>query len=163
MAQSLIISENETSVSFRLDSFAIEATDLDPDTFQGQDFSIDFGQNQTSEPADVSNSLSVPENLLTVSMAGMNLSAGVPRITNVAYLTDALFPTRQGHSLVVGGTILAATLSVSAANGKVEKVKVANLDPPVRLVFLKKPEVRNGANTTCSFWDFTANGEQVAN
>ena len=86
----------------------------------------------------------------------------VPRITNAAYLTDALFSRQvDRNGSVVGSVIVAASLSASSRiDGEVENVRVSNLDPPIRLVFLKSPSlVENGSNPSCNFWDFRADGE----
>ena len=170
MAQTVPIPENETSLVFTLRVFAVTATDINPSTFQGHDFSIDvggieFNDGTTIGDGDVSfeasredtASLSLPTELL-----GSMTEPGVAlRITNMAYLTDSLFSGREeSGNFTVGGVIVSASLSMTSSNGEVESVKVVNLDPPVRLTFMKRPSlVENGTNTTCNFWDFTADGK----
>ena len=95
------------------------------------------------------------------------------RITNSVYVNDLLFLRRGEESLQVGSIIISASVS---SNNRSE-----TLDPPVRLTFMKNPvrntqflvfkvywqfisnstpqSVENGTNTTCSFWDPTADSE----
>ena len=172
VAQSVPIPPEETSLVFPLDFFAVAVMDLNPDEFQGQDFSInvrddvDFGDGTTIGGVDISfessqqatASLTIPENLVR----DMVTPGMVPRITNAAYLTDALFSRQvDRNDSVVGSVIVAASLSASSRiDGEVENVRVSNLDPPIRLVFLKRPSlVENGSNPSCNFWDFRADGE----
>ena len=172
VAQSVPIPPDEMSLVFPLDFLAVAVMDLNPDEFRGQDFSInigedvDFGDDTTISSTDISfessqqatASVTLPENLLR----DMVTPGMVPRITNAAYLTDALFSRQvdRNDSVVVGSVIVAASLSVSNSNGEVENVRVTNLDPPIRLIFLKSPSlVGNSSNPSCNFWDFKANGE----
>lgn len=173
VAQSVSIPENETTL-FQLDSFAVAVKDLNPDTFQKLHFSIDVNSTVIRD-SDISfeensgeattASLNIPGNILrnlTTSESSEGNSS-IPRITIVAYLNDSLFSRQEERNdSVVGSIVLAASLSVSSSDGgKVENVKVVNLDPPVQLVFLKKPSAEKGTNTSCNFWDFSADGKPM--
>ena len=172
VAQSVPIPENETSLVFRQESFAVAVMDLNPDpnAFEGQDFSINIGDSGTIGEDAISlegsqqatASLSIPNNTLLrtimIPSGGVNMSARIPRITNAAYLNDALFVRREERNdSEVGSIIVAASLSLFSEEG-VEDVRVTDLDPPIRLVFVKLPAFENGSNVSCNFWDFAADG-----
>ena len=167
VAQSAPIPENKTSISFKLDSFEVVVMNLNKDTFQGQDFSITArngtvtDEDATFEMSTAAASLSIPDNILR-NVNSSDTSSSI-RIVIVAYLNDSLFARRdQRNDSEVGSIVLAASLSLFNSNGEVERLKVMNLDPPIQLIFSKRAPVRSSANTTCNFWDFSADGENVA-
>ena len=167
VADEIPIPENETSVVIPLTSFAISVQEVDPGSFSGQDFAVDFGNefnfdedtkidanalnSQSSQPTA---SLSIPQNIFMslnfTALSRGNGSSPLPRITNSVFLTDVLFARRNESKLVVGSIIMAASLS--------EGLTVRNLSPPIELLFVKKPSVLNGSGSSCNFWDLGADG-----
>ena len=141
VAQSVPIPENVMSLVFALDLFAVTVMNLDQATFPGLDFSVDVGD--AIDPTDnttisddsiffelihkATASLSISANVvrdLMIPPAGVNMSASVPRITNAAYLNDALFTGREERNdSVVGSIIIAATLSLFVNDGEPENVR----------------------------------------
>ena len=170
VAQMVPIPVNQTSVVFRLESFSVAVMEVDPENFEGQEFSFNEDKDDVSfeMSEDATASLSIPQNLLMSVMdlmpssEDMNASASIPRITNAAYLNDALFVRREERNdSVVGSIIIAATLSLTSTTGAVQNVRVEGLAPPITLVFTRDPAFENGTDNTCNFWDQSADGEWI--
>jgi len=172
VAQAVPLPENETTVVFKQSSFAVQVMEVDATNFQGQKFVVDVGRDsskeisltETSEPTaslaipmDFFNDVKIPQSL------DNSTEQPVPRITNIVFLTDALFSRRNNTNenetvLEVASIILTSSLSVSV-NSTVKDVRVANLQPPIILFFTKRPEFENLTNASCNFWDPFADGE----
>ena len=166
MSENIPFPENESEIIISLTSFAIAVQEFNPQTFTGQVFSAGLGADfnfDKDKPIDL-NALMIGKSTSGATMETASLS--IPqtifnslgknttntRITNSVFLNDALFLGRNNTSVLeVGGIIIAAALS----NGRT----VENLKPPVMITFLKKPSLENGSDTTCRFWDFSADGE----
>ena len=169
MSENIPFPENESEIIISLTSFAIAVQEFNPQTFTGQVFSAGLGADfifDKDKPIDL-NALMIGKSTSGATMETASLS--IPqtifnslgknttntRITNSVFLNDALFLGRNNTSVLeVGGIIIAAALS----NGRT----VENLKPPVMITFLKKPSLENGSDTTCRFWDFSADGEVLA-
>ncbi len=171
VAENIPFPENETNIIITLTSFAISVREVDPENFNGQDFSVNVGDSfnfdgnmaidpdslSFSESPQATASLSIPDDFfmhldLSVFAGEDNTtSKALPRIINSVYLSDILFLRREESVLEVGSIIMAASLSGGAT--------VENLTNPITLVFVKKPSVVNGTNSTCNFWNLSADGD----
>ena len=172
------VMEIEDTTTFQGQVFSIDL---------GNTFATDDGDNLTlgdnavgfEKPAQPTASLKIDSNFfqdtsvlgaISAAQASMNMSGNmiesfVPRIVNSVYLTEALFPRINTSnttvtSAPVGSIILSSTLSLSAmSNGSME-VRVANINPPITLTFVKRQSLVNDTtDTLCTFWDFEINGE----
>ena len=166
VAVSIAIPENETSADIVLSSFAVSVMETDPTAFQGQTFSIGKILSEDGEltsdslnPSNLSQStgsLAIPDNLFSSIPMQFTRNTSV-RIVNAVYLNDVLFATRGNDTPnVVGSIILSTTLNANS-----EAVTVENLDPPIKMTFLKNPDLINGSNISCNFWDFSADGKSL--
>ena len=158
VAQMVPIPVNETSLVFRLESFSVAVMEVEPDTFQGQEFSYNNDVSfEMSE--DATASMSIPQNLLDRVSTSEDREASA-RIIYAVYLNDALFVRREERNdSVVGSIVVAATLSLTSTTGDVQTMRVEGLDPPITLVFTRDSSFENGSNGTCNFWDQSADGE----
>ena len=139
VTESIPIPENETKVVLTRESFAVAVQEVEPEQFAGLTFSADVanGFDDTNSQLDT-NSLSFSEtddaiaslSLPTSLFDSFNASKNNTRITQSVFLTDSLFLRRENNFSVVGGIILAASVVGST---------IIELDPPIRLSFLKNP------------------------
>lgn len=161
LAQAAFIPENETYERFQQDLFSVMVTEIDPETFEGQIFSFLDGVPSLESSDEARPSISIPDNLFEIFQSeGSNSSASSYRIVYSVYLNDTLFVRREERNDSVGSVIIAATLFQINSTGGARAVRVENLvDPAVTLVFERNPAFENSTNTTCNFWDFSADGE----
>ena len=165
MAVDFPIPENETSNVIKLEEFSITVNEIDPETLRMNGFN--FPQMTAEDVTDATSpdapmsppmpiSISIPQTFLDdVQLPQMSKNESIsPRITNTVYQSEALFARRNNNTFVVGSIIASATLSVGS-----RVVRVSDLSPPILLTFAKRPDVINGSNVSCNFWDFSADGE----
>jgi hypothetical protein len=163
------IPENETSNVIELDAFSVTVNRIDPESESFKTMGFEFAPTKTDDSTDDGLSpdqpkppepisLSIPpsffENVALPPVTDNETTSQPIRISNTVYQTEALFTRRGNNSFVVGSIIASATLSVGSAI-----TRVSNLDPPIVLIFAKRPEVINGSNVSCNFWDFSSDGE----
>ena len=159
------IPENETSNVIKLEEFSITVNEIDPETFRMTGF--EFPPMTAKDVTDATSpdapmsppmpiSISIPQTFLDdVQLPQMSRNESIsPRITNTVYQSEALFTRRNNNTFVVGSIIASATFSVGS-----RVVRVSDLSPPILLTFAKRPDVINGSNVSCNFWDFSADGE----
>ena len=162
MAVDFPIPENETSNVIKLEEFSITVNEIDPETFRmtGFEFPPMTAKDVTdatppdapmSPPMPIS--ISIPQTFLDDVQLPQTFNK-TPRITNTVYQSEALFARRNNNTFVVGSIIASATFSVGS-----RVVRVSDLSPPILLTFAKRPDVTNGSNVSCNFWDFSADGE----
>jgi len=165
VTEAIPIPENQTRVVIPLRSFAVSVQEVQPADFEGQTFSailgttFEFDEEEQinvdslvlEEREEATASISIPPGIF-MSLPMSVVHNMTTRITHSVFLTDLLFIRREremdSRELEVGSIIISATITGN--------ISVSGLDPPIMLVFVKSPVVENGSDTTCNFWDPTA-------
>ena len=160
VAMNIPIAENQTTTVVPLSLFLLAVRRVEPSEFSGQTFGINldemspmgtgdgkFDQTAYSYERNLNSltSISIPENIFDQ----ISQSNSAIRISNTVYLTKSLFLRRNESNYTVGGIIISASIGSKSVEG---------LSDPIRINFTKTPEVENGTNTSCNFWDPAADG-----
>ena len=155
VAMNIPIPENQTTTAIPLSLFLLAVRRVEQSEFSGQTFGVNLDQtlglsdSQDSYGydgnSDSSNSINIPENIF--DQIGTNLTV---RISNTVFLKETLFVRRNESNFTVGGIIISASIGNNSVKG---------LQDPIRINFTKGPVVENGTNTSCNFWDPSADGK----